>query len=158
MSSSFSLPAGDWCEAVIGFLTTKSPLSERPRDCTPSDLRKTATMTFNKLRTQTPPIVVFTGKDYLDNLFYLMNGVKARKLVFHLYGVATPRKQGYEFLPYVPPDHIRELRTNWQYECAKDFTAHLPVREWALTPESERITGPDIERLWQDMRSNHQRE
>jgi Family of unknown function (DUF6884) len=100
------------------------------------------------------PIIIFAGKSYRKTLFDLLHGVAGRKLVFWLHGAVIPEQEGYEFLPYVPPDHIRDLKTNWQYECAKDFIEHPRVREWALTAKDERIIGPDIEKLWKDLRSS----
>lgn len=116
---------------------------------------------------ETTPIVVFTGQNYLDPLFYpLMRRVGGRKLVFHFEnsdydqrsharGAGIPGVQGYEYLPYVPPDHIRKATRIWHYQCATDFIEHPRVPEWALTPEEERTMGPNIEQLWKDLRSNH---
>lgn len=68
------------------------------------------------------PIVFFGGKDYLPLFCDLTKDVKAKRTVFYNSGYA-PAAQGCALVRFVTT-----TRTNWHYECARNFNGDLPKR------------------------------
>ena len=99
-------------------------------------------------RVDSPPTywkgrVFFGGKDYLPLFCDLTKDVKAKRTVFYNSGYA-PAAQGCALVRFVTT-----TRTNWHYECARNFNGDLPKRAATvrLADEARRAAANDDLRL-----------